>query len=272
MGKDSCDVAGSAFFVAALIAGTGCTICSKALFQVRSARAARARASPRRAIGRAQVRSIGMTGEEETFKPAIFQTFVMFLGMSFALPAYFIGEARKRAAAADDPDRLLALQAAAAKITTRTYLILAVPSVLDLVATCLMLIGLQYVNASVWMLLRGGGIVFVALMKNYLLRDVLQPAMWVGVFLIAAAVVLVGLASKTGATEEGGAQDGARAVWGVGITMPGTLVQSCQYVYEEKVMSGDVQAPPWLLIGMEGFFGTLLSVLVVYPLAIYLPG
>ena len=33
-----------------------------------------------------------------------------------------------------------------------------------------------------------------------------------------------------------------------------------------------VQAPPWLLIGMEGFFGTLLSVLVVYPLAIYLPG
>ena len=34
MGTDSCDVAGAAFFVAALVAGTGCTICSKALFQV----------------------------------------------------------------------------------------------------------------------------------------------------------------------------------------------------------------------------------------------
>ena len=33
-----------------------------------------------------------------------------------------------------------------------------------------------------------------------------------------------------------------------------------------------MQAPPWLLIGMEGFFGTILSVCVVYPLAIYLPG
>ena len=34
MGTDSCDVSGAAFFVAALVAGTGCTICSKALFQV----------------------------------------------------------------------------------------------------------------------------------------------------------------------------------------------------------------------------------------------
>ena len=178
MGTDSCDVAGAAFFVAALVAGTGCTICSKALFQVCSAFTARARVAscaPMR-LDATQVRSIGMTGEEETFKPAIFQTFVMFLGMSFALPAYFIGEARKRAAAANDPDRLLELQAAAAKITARTYALLAVPSVLDLLATCLMLIGLQYVNASVWMLLRGGGIVFVALMKNYFLRDVLQAA------------------------------------------------------------------------------------------------
>ena len=32
--------------------------------------------------------------------------------------------------------------------------------------------------------------------------------MWLGVFLIAAAVVLVGLASKIGASEEGGAEVG----------------------------------------------------------------
>lgn len=49
-------------------------------------------------------------------------------------------------------------------------------------------------------------------------------------------------------------------------------MQSLQYVYEEKVMSGDTKAPPWLLIGMEGLFGTLLVVLVVYPLAGIIPG
>ncbi len=43
-------------------------------------------------------------------------------------------------------------------------------------------------------------------------------------------------------------------------------------MYEEKVMSGDVQAPPWLLIGMEGGCGVLLCVFVLYPLAYLCPG
>mmetsp|Transcript_28878 Transcript_28878/g.88572 ORF Transcript_28878/g.88572 Transcript_28878/m.88572 type:complete len:104 (-) Transcript_28878:192-503(-) len=42
-------------------------------------------------------------------------------------------------------------------------------------------------------------------------------------------------------------------------------MQSLQYVYEEKVMTGSTATPPWLLIGMEGFFGILTC--TVYPLA-----
>ena len=37
-------------------------------------------------------------------------------------------------------------------------------------------------------------------------------------------------------------------------------------------MSGDVSAPPWLLIGMEGITGTILSTFVLYPLAWLMPG
>lgn len=33
-----------------------------------------------------------------------------------------------------------------------------------------MVVGLLHVNASIWMLLRGGGIVFVALMKHFVLQ------------------------------------------------------------------------------------------------------
>ena len=49
--------------------------------------------------------------------------------------------------------------------------------------------------------------------------------------------------------------------------IPSLSSQSLQYVYEEMVMSGPTGAPPWLLIGMEGLFGTLICTLVVYPLA-----
>jgi hypothetical protein len=42
------------------------------------------------------------------------------------------------------------------------------------------------------------------------------------------------------------------------MTLAGTFVQSVQYTYEEKVMSGDISAPPWLLIGMEGLCASWL--------------
>ena len=42
-------------------------------------------------------------------------------------------------------------------------------------------------------------------------------------------------------------------------------------MFEEKVMSVD-NAPPLVVIGCEGLWGTALSLLVVYPLAYLAPG
>ena len=42
-------------------------------------------------------------------------------------------------------------------------------------------------------------------------------------------------------------------------------------VFEEKVMSVD-NAPPLVVIGCEGLWGTMLSLFVVYPLAYLAPG
>lgn len=251
-GSETCDAKAAAVFIIGLAAGTGCTIASKALFQVETE---------------------GLTGEIQTFKPPLFQTWIMFVGMMFALPAHFLSEWYKGVQVKDDPVALAALRAEQNKVTGRTYLLLAIPSVFDLLATCLMVVGLLNVNASIWMLLRGGGIVFVALMKNYILGDKLKPAMWVGVGVIGIAVVMVGYSSQIGQSKsEEAATDASAALFGILMTMAGTFVQSVQYTYEEKVMSGDISAPPWLLIGMEGLCGTLLCTVLLYPLAWALPG
>lgn len=163
-GSEKCDGRGAAVFLVGLVAGTGCTIASKALFQCYS---------------------VGKTGERELFNPPLFQAFVMFLGMSFALPAHFISQWRRRANAS--PTELAAILKEP-PVTYKTYMLLAIPSVFDLIATCLMVIGLLHINASIWMLLRGGGIVFVALMKNYILKDKLTNSMWAGVTIIGMAV------------------------------------------------------------------------------------
>jgi drug/metabolite transporter (DMT)-like permease len=252
-GSETCDARAAVVFIIGLAAGTGCTIASKALFQVVA---------------------IGKTGEPEAFDPPLFQTWVMFVGMTFALPAHFFSEYRRRATAT--PEELKVIEAEP-KVTAHTYMLLAIPSVFDLIATCLMVFGLLHINASVWMLLRGGGIVFVALMKHYALKDRLKPSMWAGVSIIGVAVVLVGMSSGVGAKADESVEedDGSavmEAVFGVLITLAGTFVQSVQYTYEEKVMSGDVSAPPWLLIGMEGLTGTLLSTFVLYPICWAIPG
>ena len=257
-GTETCGPQAAAVFIIGLAAGTGCTIASKALFQLEAR---------------------GMTGEVETFNPPLFQTWVMFVGMMFALPAHFVSEWYKVHRLRAYPEALAMLRAEQEKVTSKTYMMLAVPSFFDLLATVLMVFGLLHVNASIWMLLRGGGIVFVALMKQYVLGDRLKPSMWLGVGIIALAIAMVGYSSQLGHPKEDGGGNKAAdraaasdALVGVLMTLAGTFVQSVQYTYEEKVMSGDISAPPWLLIGMEGFCGTMLCTFLLYPLAYIAPG
>ena len=140
------------------------------------------------------------------------------------------------------------------------------------------MMGLQYLDVSIYQMLRGSGIVFVALMKQYVLKEELLKFHWVGVFWNVASVIIVGgtamLATGGGGgeQEEGGDIVGsnggvttAETMFGVGLLIAGAFVQSCQFVLEEKVTKLDVPVPPLLLIGMEGFWGVVISVFVMYP-------
>ena len=259
-GERSCDASAAAVFAIGLIAGTVCIIVSKALFEENA---------------------IGRFGVEEPFKPPVFETFIMFFGMCFALPMYWATELYKRFKARSDPE-MRAKLATQPAVTLQMVASLCVPAVFDLCSVLLMMAGLMHISASIWMLLRGGGIVFVALMKQFALGDQLSAPRWIGVFTIAVAVVMVGCSSMIGDDAPSGASEGdedsvpmddsGAAALGIVLTIAGTFMQSLQYAYEEKVMSGDNPAPPWLLIGVEGVFGSLLTVCVVYPLAGVVPG
>jgi drug/metabolite transporter (DMT)-like permease len=127
------------------------------------------------------------------------------------------------------------------------YFFLAIPSIFDLAATALCMMGLQYIDASIYQLLRGSGIIFVALMKQYFLKDHLYRFQWTGVALNVVSVIMVGctaiLNEKTAAV--GGQDDGeddneiissgtGNALLGVTLVMLGALVQAMQFVFEEK--------------------------------------
>lgn len=237
-------------FLLALVAGTFCSLTSKIMLNMSA---------------------IGMDGQMEAFSYPLFQTFGMFLGMLAGLVLHVLVLKFKIPFPGYDHDNI-------SPTPMWMYMMLIFPSVFDLIATCLCMFGLKYVNVSIYQMLRGSAIVFVALLKHFALGDKLKKYMWVGIFWNVVSIVLVGVVSiMTGGGDEESGGDNTNALLGVMYILCGALVQSLQYAFEEKVMtiSDDSEmtaTPPLLLIGMEGFWGTLLCLFVLYPLAYFLPG
>jgi len=144
--------------------------------------------------------------------------------------------------------------------------------------------GLRYLDVSIYQLLRGSGIIFVALMKQHVLGHHLYCFQWwgvawnvVSVFLVGATAILNSAAAGEddilSASGTAARYGGSEALLGVMLVMMGAFVQALQFVFEERVMTMDeASAPPLLLIGMEGLWGTVLCLFVLYPLAYYFPG
>ena len=107
MGADKCDTAAALVFIVGLLAGTGCIICAKALFEVQS---------------------IGLSGHLEDFKPPVFQSWVMFFGMLFALPMYGFSELFRKFKARTDPELRKKIDAEPV-VTWYTLIYLGIPAV-----------------------------------------------------------------------------------------------------------------------------------------------
>lgn len=279
--QKKCGLAAFLVFIAAIVSGTVCSIMSKNMMALRGE---------------------GITGVIEPFEKPIFQTFGMFLGMMLGLvmhfivlwfklpfPGYYIETPTK-----DDPESGEAteksglLQESKKKVEnlppvpTWMYLFLAIPAIFDLVATALCMMGLRYIDVSIYQLLRGSAIVFVAIMKQNVLGDKLHGFQWIGVIWNVVSVFMVGLTAilAEGSRSEDKLSDGgddapthgSSALLGVLFVMSGAFVQSMQYVFEEKVLCMDIPVPPLLLIGMEGAWGSFFCLFAVYPLVYYLPG
>jgi drug/metabolite transporter (DMT)-like permease len=200
----------------------------------------------------------GLDGETKFFAKPIMMLLIMFTGM---FPAYFFWLIQQHFV--DPKDR--------EHVPFRTIAILAIPSLCDLLCTLLLLVAQLYITASMWQMLRGTVIVITAILKRFVLGHRLRAHMWAGVITIALAMILVASASLFGSQDASGSAEAKDPRIGIVLVMLGCLAQGVQYVFEEKVMAVD-NAPPLVVIGMEGLWGTILTLILVYPAAYALPG
>jgi hypothetical protein len=102
------------------------------------------------------MKSTGMTQEIENFSYPLFQTFGMFIGMTFGLVIHWLVKICKIPFPGYihyvSPNELLEIET---KLPPWIYFLIIVPSIFDLIATALCMIGLLYVNVSIYQMLRG---------------------------------------------------------------------------------------------------------------------
>ena len=86
--------------------------------------------------------------------------------------------------------------------SVRSILLLALPMSFDLVATLLMSVGLLYVTASIYQMLRGAEILFSALFAVLFLKRKLNKLHYLGIAACTVGIVIVGSSSLLSSDDE----------------------------------------------------------------------
>ncbi|XP_071161412.1 solute carrier family 35 member F6-like [Mytilus edulis] len=213
-------------------------------------------------------RSANNTRTVHEFDHPWFQTLIMFFGEMICLGGYCIVRKKER-------DKRRREYAEQNKDMTDippqpriVQLIVAVPTICDLVGTSVAGIGLIYVDASVWQMLRGSIIIFAGILSKIFLKRKLRVVHWCGMLVTMIGLVLVGCSSvfKSQHTAEG-----SKTILGIILILASQVVSASQMVIEEMFLKKR-SLHPLQVVGTEGSFGALLMIAVVLPVMYFIPG
>jgi hypothetical protein len=206
------------------------------------------------------------------FKKPWFQTNSMFVGMCLALLVYEIQKlidnkkkGQNENTLASQMEDSIASEAHKGTEDWKFYFYVAAPAVCDLVATSLMNIGLLYIEASVWQMLRGSMVLFSSILCAFVLKRPHYPFMWWSVLFICIALCIVGVAavSSTGVGKQGATQ--GQVIMAILLTVGSQLIQASQIVVEDFLLH-DMTCSPILIVGLEGMWGTIITCTLFLPI------
>mmetsp|Transcript_57650 Transcript_57650/g.105286 ORF Transcript_57650/g.105286 Transcript_57650/m.105286 type:complete len:386 (+) Transcript_57650:65-1222(+) len=222
-------------------------------------------------------KSIDKDGEEVTFSKPWFVTLNMLAGMFFVGLVDKCWRALRRSPTVRSDIGMHEMFLEKSQSRKHTFeqkvLIMAIPAALDMFGVALLSLGMMYLPASIWQMLRGGSIIFCGIFSVLFLKRKLYAYHWLGIFLCLCGLGIVGVSSVLGSSGDSDHQNTnvADLVFGMGVVLAGQAVQAGQVIAEEYLMK-DIDIPAMQIVGWEGFWGTLLMIVVVYPLLWFLPG
>ncbi|XP_071484700.1 solute carrier family 35 member F6-like [Diadema antillarum] len=212
-----------------------------------------------------------VTATPHEFDHPWFQTIIMFTGESLCLIGLLIVRRQEREAFRKQL-RESSVQGETSTVDNlkqpRIFqLIIILPTICDLLGTTLAGIGLLYVSASVWQMLRGSIIIFTGILSKIFLKRQLKWYHWSGMVVTVFGLVLVGM--STIFAEENSAQAG-QTVLGILLILGGQVMNAIQMIVEEIFLKKRAY-PALQVVGMEGSFGFFILGLIVLPVLYFIP-
>lgn len=232
------------------------------------------------------------------FEKPWFQTEVMFVGMFGCLAVYEImrlvqffqkkgTKKEQQPLLAEKPSLNAEEEHKPGMPVWKQYLLAIPPAMCDLFATASMNIGLLWIPASVWQMLRGSMTVFAAIFSKFFLKKPMFLYRWVGVGIVVFALCVVAVSSlmtpcetkytissvlfhtpPAGATpsqlqywmptadtvSSSDAVTTTEEVTGILLVVFAQVIQASQIVIESHLMEG-ISLHPILIVGLEGLWG-----------------
>lgn len=151
--------------------------------------------------------------------------------------------------------------------------IFCITGFLDILGSSLAAIGLVYIDASVWMMFRGSMIIFAGFLSCLFLKKKMGVKHWLGIFVTAVGLVLVGVASilRQKPDDDPNKQSTETTIIGIMFIVVGQLLSASQMVLQELFMSKYPNVHPMQVVGTEGLFGLVTMSAIFLPAFYFIP-
>ncbi|KAJ3225967.1 hypothetical protein HDU78_010500 [Chytriomyces hyalinus] len=221
--------------------------------------------------------------DRKLFEQPVWQTLTMFVGETGCLLAFLLFKNKPsaspelaplidEAAVNDEDDDIEDTEDVKIELEGWNLLLLWLPTLCDLLATSLMNVGLLFVSASIYQMLRGSVVLFTGTFSTLFLGRKHPPYRWFALVTVFIGVSLVGASSifehpsvrhfvSVNSSEPA---TNSTALLGVLLVVLAQSLTATQFVVEEKVLS-KYKVDALKAVGLEGFFGLLTGLIVLPP-------
>lgn len=190
------------------------------------------------------------------FKKPWFQNLQMFIGESLVIWVFL---ARKSG-------RAKQAREVGEEVKRAPFYIFLLPTCCDILGTGLGGVGMLYISASVWQMMRGSLIVFTAFWSMIFLKKKVPLSNWIAVFVSVVGLVLIGVSAML----DEDSSSNTNVPLGIFFTVFSQAFAAAQMVVEELFVKG-YKAPPEQVVGSEGLWGIMMMLIILFVMY-WIPG